>query len=418
MGRPAGRHRAHRARSVPRALGLTLVSAIFPGSGFVMGGRAKLGAFVMTLTFGLVGLAALVGLTRREQVLALAVNPEDLLVITGVLVFLGLCWIAIIISSHRLLRPATCGPGSRAFGSAFVGLICFAIATPMAVATQSVMAQRDLVTSVFASEGKSKSATREKVDKKDPWAKTPRLNILLLGADDGAGREGTRTDTVMVASIDTRTGNTALISLSRNWMRMPFPESSPLHDKYPDGFWDPSLGADTEQPEFYLDAMYRNVPARYPGILGESDNEGADVLKVSVGEALGLKIHYYMQVNLEGFRTLIDALGGITVNVNYRVPIGGDYKNMSDPNDTTTSSRARTRRCWAPGRCGSRAGGTVSATRPARSGSAARSRPSWMPPTQPTWSRSTRRSRRPASSCSAPTSRRSCSRRSSSSASR
>jgi len=298
-----------------------------------MGGRAKLGAFVMTLTFGLVGLAALVGLTRREQVLALAVNPEDLLVITGVLVFLGLCWIAIIISSHRLLRPATCGPGSRAFGSAFVGLICFAIATPMAVATQSVMAQRDLVTSVFASEGKSKSATREKVDKKDPWAKTPRLNILLLGADDGAGREGTRTDTVMVASIDTRTGNTALISLSRNWMRMPFPESSPLHDKYPDGFWDPSLGADTEQPEFYLDAMYRNVPARYPGILGESDNEGADVLKVSVGEALGLKIHYYMQVNLEGFRTLIDALGGITVNVNYRVPIGGDYKNMSDPND-------------------------------------------------------------------------------------
>ncbi len=333
MGRPAGRHRAHRARSVPRAIGLTLVSALFPGSGFIMGGRAKLGAFVMTLTFGLVGLAALVGLTRREQVLALAVNPQDLLVMSGVLVFLAMCWIAIIISSHRLLRPATASTASRAFGSAFVGLLCFAIATPMAVAAQSVMAQRDLVSSVFASEGKSKSATREKVNKKDPWANTPRLNILLLGADDGVGREGTRTDTVMVASIDTKTGNTALISLSRNWMRMPFPENSPLHDKYPDGFWDPSLGPNTEQPEFYLDAMYRNVPARYPDILGPSDNLGADVLKLSVGEAFGLKIHYYMQVNLEGFRSIVDALGGIKVNVNYRVPIGGDYKDMSDPND-------------------------------------------------------------------------------------
>jgi LCP family protein required for cell wall assembly len=332
IGRPSGRHRAHRARSVPRALALTILSALLPGSGFVMAGRAKLGAFVMTLTAGLVGLAVLVAATRREEVLALAVNPDDLLVITGVLIFLGICWIAIIISSHRLLRPASSGVAGRAFGSAFVGILCFAIATPMAVATQSVMAQRDLVSSVFASEGKSKSATREKVDKKDPWANKPRLNILLLGADDGAGREGTRTDTVMVASIDTKTGDTALISLSRNWMRMPFPESSPLHDKFPDGFYDPALG-DVEQPEYYLDAMYRNLPAKYPGILGESDNEGADVLKVSVGEAVGLKMHYYMQVNLQGFRSVIDALGGITVNVNYRVPIGGDYKGPGSGDD-------------------------------------------------------------------------------------
>jgi len=83
MGRPAGRHRAHRARTVPRALGLTVISALIPGSGFVMGGRAKLGAFVMTLAIGLCGLGVLAGVTRREQVLAVAVNPNDLLVATG-----------------------------------------------------------------------------------------------------------------------------------------------------------------------------------------------------------------------------------------------------------------------------------------------------------------------------------------------
>ena len=48
-------------------------------------------------------------------------------------------------------------------------------------------------------------------------------------------------------------------------------------------------------------------------------------VKLAAGAALGLDIDYYMQVNLAGFRQIIDAVGGITVNVNYRVPIGGDY---------------------------------------------------------------------------------------------
>ena len=327
------RHRAYRARSTSKAIGLTLISALIPGSGFVMGGRAKLGAFVMTLSLGLLALAAYVGLTHRDTILTLAVDPRQLLIATAVIILLGFCWISVVVSSHKLLRPVSLTAAGRFAGSAFVGLLCFGIAVPTTVAAQTVMAQRDLVGSVFASEGNSKSATRPKVeDKQDPWANSPRLNILLLGADDGAGREGTRTDTVMVASIDTKTGDTALISLSRNFMRMPFPEDSPLHKFYPDGFWDPSLG-NVEQPEFYLDAMYRNIPAAHPGVLGPSDNEGADVLKVSVGEAMGLDIDYYMQVNLKGFQSIVDALGGITVNINYRVPIGGDYRGPGTADD-------------------------------------------------------------------------------------
>ncbi|NUS00032.1 MAG: LCP family protein, partial [Kribbellaceae bacterium] len=135
---------------------------------------------------------------------------------------------------------------------------------------------------------------------------------------------GTRTDTVIVASIDTKTGDTKLISLSRNWMRMPFPADSPLHKVYPNGFWDPSLGSG-EQPQYYLDAMYDTIPKKYPGILGPTDNEGADAVKLAASAALGLKIDYYLQVNLAGFQQIVDAVGGITVNVNYRVPIGGEY---------------------------------------------------------------------------------------------
>jgi LCP family protein required for cell wall assembly len=290
-----------------------------------MGGRKKLGAFVLTISVGLLLIAAYVGLTQRDSVLALAVSPRQLLIATGAVVLLGVLWIWVVVASHKLLRPVSMTYTGRLAGSMFVGLLCFGIAVPTTVAAQTVMAQRDLVGSVFQSEGNSKSATRPKVtNASDPWAKTPRLNLLLLGADDGVGRTGVRTDTVIVASIDTKTGNTALISLSRNWMRMPFPEDSPLHKVYPDGFWDPSKG-NVEQPEYYLDAMYDNIPKAHPGILGQTDNEGADAIKLAASAALGLDISYYMQVNLAGFKQIIDAIGGITVNVNYRVPIGGDY---------------------------------------------------------------------------------------------
>jgi len=319
------RHRSHRTRTASKAIGLTLLSALIPGSGLVMGGRKKLGAFVLTISIGLLVIGAYIGLTRRDSILAFAVSPRQLLIATAAVVVLGICWIWTVVASHKLLRPVSMSYTGRLVGSMFVGLLCFAIAVPTTVAAQTVMAQRDLVGSVFQSEGNSKSATRPKVNNtKDPWANTPRLNLLLLGADDGQGRTGVRTDTVIVASIDTKTGDTALTSLSRNWMRMPFPADSPLHKVYPDGFWDPKLG-NVEQPEYYLDSMYDNVPKAHPGVLGATDNEGADVVKLAASAALGLDIDYYMQVNLAGFRQIIDALGGITVNVNYRVPIGGDY---------------------------------------------------------------------------------------------
>ncbi|MBB5981673.1 LCP family protein [Kribbella solani] len=322
----AGRSRArsHRARTASKAIGLTLVSALVPGSGLLMGGRKKLGAFVLTISIGLLLIGGFVALTQRDSVLNLIVSPQQLLIVTAVVVVLGACWIWVVVASHKLLRPVSMTYTSRLAGSMVVGVLCFAIALPTTVAAQSVMAQRNLIGGVFQSESNSKSATRPKVNKQDPWAKIPRLNILLLGADDGVGRTGVRTDTVIVASIDTKTGDTALISLSRNWMRMPFPEDSPLHKVYPDGYWDPHLG-NREQPEYYLDSMYDNVPKAHPGILGQTDNEGADVVKLAASAALGLDIDYYMQVNLAGFKEIIDAVGGITVNVNYKVPIGGDY---------------------------------------------------------------------------------------------
>ncbi|WP_427889046.1 LCP family protein [Kribbella sp. GL6] len=318
---------------MPKLLGFTLLGALLPGLGLIVGGRRKLGAFVLTVFLALVGVAAYVALTRRDEVIAAAVVPSRLLITSVLIAALALLWIVVVVGSHRSLRPATGGAGGRVAGALFVGVLCFAIAAPAAVGVQTVLAQRTLVQDVFQSQGESKSATRPTtVNVKDPWEDRPRLNLLLLGGDDAPSREGVRTDTVIVASIDTKTGNTSLISMPRNLTFMPFPADSPLHKFYPDGFGKEGLSLDGRL-EWMLTAMYQNIPDAHPGILGPSDNEGADVVKQSVGEATGLKIDYYLQVNLQSFPEIVDALGGITVNVNERVAMGGISSSHIPPKE-------------------------------------------------------------------------------------
>jgi LCP family protein required for cell wall assembly len=196
-------------------------------------------------------------------------------------------------------------------------------AYPAYLVGQVAVAQTELIEGVFADDRQSATV----VDEPDPFADQERVNVLLLGGDGGEGRDGVRTDTVVVASIDTDTGDTVLFSLPRNLEELPFPEDSPLHAVYPDGF---DAGSESES---LLNAVYRNGPAMYPDILGPTDDPGADFLKLGVGEALGLTIDYFVLVNLDGFARLVDALGGVTVNVNYYVPINGDPGTGELPDD-------------------------------------------------------------------------------------
>jgi LCP family protein required for cell wall assembly len=320
--------RSARQRSAFGALLIAVFGALLPGTAYLVAGRIRLGALVTGISVTLLGGAVYLGMTRRDDVITWALDPDILIGLIAGVAVLGLVVVVVLVTSYKMLRPLQSGVAARLAGALVVGLVCFSIASGSALGAQNLAAQRSLVTKVFAG-GNSKSATRPQIDKKDPWASLPRLNLLLLGADEGDGREGARADTVMVASIDTSTGDTALISMTRNFMRMPFPKDSPLYKFYPTGYWDPSKG-DVEQSEFYLDAMYRNIPRYHDGVL-DSDNQGADALKQSVGEALGLKLHYYLQVNLAGFEQMVKALGGITVNINYPVPVGGDDDKGIEP---------------------------------------------------------------------------------------
>ena len=127
----------------------------------------------------------------------------------------------------------------------------------------------------------------------DPFGDQERVNVLLLGGDGGEGRDGVRTDTVIVASIATATGETTLFSLPRNLEDLP---------SRPTARW-PSSTPTASTPQREREPAQRRVPQRpggAPGRPGPHRRPGADFLKLGVGEALGLDLDYFVLVNLDG----------------------------------------------------------------------------------------------------------------------
>jgi LCP family protein required for cell wall assembly len=305
---------------------LTTLGAVLPGVAFMAAGRRWLGGLVAAFALAVVAAGVWLGTSGKRMALHAAVNPAMLLKVGLGLLLLAVLWIVVVASGYHMVRPLQVTAGQRITGVVVVSLLCLAGGTPAVAGARYAFVQRDLITSVFANNTRSATVPKH-ITQADPWGGRPRVNLLLLGSDAGADRVGARTDSVIVASIDTKTGNTVLFSLPRSMEKLPFPPG-PLRDVYPHGFQAP--GGDGEQ---LLNAVYGTVPALHPHILGPTDNLGADVLKLGVGEALGLKIDYYVMINLEGFAQLVNSLGGVTVNINEWVAIGGATDGHHLPDD-------------------------------------------------------------------------------------
>jgi LCP family protein required for cell wall assembly len=137
-------------------------------------------------------------------------------------------------------------------------------------------------------------------------------NILLLGGDSGPGRWGLRTDTMILVSADRTSGRTSLVSIPRDLRRLQFPPGSPLHERFPDGF------------EHIANAVYPYVLTK-PDLQEQYAQDGLQPEAVAVAEAigysLGVRVDDYVLVNMQGFLELIDAVGGVTVDLDRSVPL-------------------------------------------------------------------------------------------------
>ncbi|MBN9757547.1 LytR family transcriptional regulator [Pseudonocardia sp. Ae707_Ps2] len=300
-------------RTLAAALGLTAASTVVPGSGHLALRRRRTGGLILgTLVAIVVGLAAVALLARRSTLLQNLLSTTTLTVIAGALVVAGIAWIAQVARTYALARPRGMPLGQKIVGTGTAALLCLAVAVPFGYGVELVNSQRGLLNSLFQGGGTSAAEALGK----------PRLNVLLLGSDAGDDRTGTRTDTMMVASIDTRSGRTTLFSLPRNIQRAEFPPGSPAAEKFPNGFHDPS------QPlsgDYLLNAIYAYAE-QHPEIApsGPTSSPGINLLQSSIAYMTGLPLDYYLEVNMAGFSSMIDAVGGVTVNVGPEpIPVGG-----------------------------------------------------------------------------------------------
>lgn len=288
-----------------RALGFVAMTLVLPGSAHLAVGRRRLGRTAVRIWAALVGLTLLAGLLAlvwRDAALTLATFGPTLRVLSLLLVAAGVGWALLLVDAWRIARPPELARRHRPGFAVLTLAAAFSVLGGLVASAAMVSAQRDLLATVFAGGG-------------DNRAQNGRYNILLLGGDAGKTRTGLRPDSLTVASVDAATGRTVLLSLPRNLEDAPFPANSPLHRKFPRGFG-------CADQSCMLNAIYTYAtehPSLYPGV----KNPGAQATKEAVEGITGLPINYWVMVDLKGFRSLVDAVGGITLDVHKRVPIGG-----------------------------------------------------------------------------------------------
>jgi LCP family protein required for cell wall assembly len=315
-----------------RAVGWTVFGTVVPGVGLLRARRWVSGGVLLGLVVASLGVFAY--LLASGQLLTFLTRAEVMRSISLACVVLAAVLTTVAVTTYWSLAPRRLKARQRWLASLTIFVVTFAVTAPALVLAQYAVSSAEVFSQVFADD-ESDSATVTKFEPAttgDPWADKARLNILLLGYDRGIGRtedEGGLTDTVMAISVDTASGNTVIMSLPRATAKMPFPKDSPLAEEFPDGWYN---GYDEENADYFLNAMYHLLPTLVPhDILGPTKSLGADALKQSVGEALGLTMDYYLLVNIDGAAQLVDAIGGIYVNINKTLPKEPSFLGEFEP---------------------------------------------------------------------------------------
>jgi LCP family protein required for cell wall assembly len=137
------------------------------------------------------------------------------------------------------------------------------------------------------------------------WAADGRLNLLLIGSDAGPGRWLARMDSINVVSVEVATGRIAIFSLWRYTGNVPLPPESAgafKNGRFPD----------------WLNALYvyaMGHPDQFPG----GDARGFRATAGAVQELIGQPLDGAIVVNLNGFVDLVDAIGGLWIDIPFSV---------------------------------------------------------------------------------------------------
>ena len=123
----------------------------------------------------------------------------------------------------------------------------------------------------------------------EPETPQSRINFLLTGIDSSERRNHALTDTLLVVSVDPVTGQVSMISFPRDISSFRLTNGKIFRGKINS-----------------LMTYAQNHPDQFP-------DGGLPTLTQELGNLLGVPIHYYAAVDLAGFSTMIDRVGGVTI---------------------------------------------------------------------------------------------------------
>ncbi|MEO8247690.1 MAG: LCP family protein [Chloroflexota bacterium] len=283
----------HPERPDGRSSLAALFSFLLPGLGQAYNGQGMLAAALVGPILALVAVLLLVLISRGTQ---FASSLLDIRVLVALIVLdialLGWRLVAIV-QAHGWREPL----GARRWTTYATGLLVVLTLAmhlvPAWYATKAIDTLNSVALGGTTRDGGGLpgfSSLPEPSDQPD-LQRGERINVLLVGIDAAPGRTTSLTDTMLVVSLDPSSGRTAMISVPRDLYGVPLPDGTPYNSK--------------------LNSLMANAaadPANYP--LG-----GVGTLKATIGQLLGVDIHYFAAVNLFGFQQAVDAVGGVDVTV-------------------------------------------------------------------------------------------------------
>lgn len=307
---------------------LVALNFLLPGSAQVLAGSRKLGRFGLGATIFLWVLLAIAGLCALlwpagafgvvsgawvPPALSL-LRPIPLLLLQGMLIGYAVLWIVLTIDTLRLVKLVKAKPLSRIGIPVLAIVLVAASSSAAAYGAQVTGSARDTLGAIFGSSAPI-------VEPTDGY-----YNILLLGADSGEGRDSMRFDSISVVSVNADTGTTTITGIPRDIAHFPF-APGPMQELYPDGHRGQSSptcgwGSGINQLRTEVEVC-RNGDDLYPEARENESEPGVEATKDAAEGLLGITIPYFVFIDMHGFAAMIDALGGVDITVDQRLPKGG-----------------------------------------------------------------------------------------------
>ena len=311
-----------------RAWWLVILNFLIPGSAQSLTGNRRLGRIGLTATFVLwaaVLLTVIAAFLWPGVLPVLASNGFFLLAVQIALLAYAVLWVVLTIDTLRLVRLVKTRRGARP-AIAAVAILGMVVGSGGAAyaAQQLVAPARELLASIFTN-------NTPPVDPSNGY-----YNFLLLGADSGLGRDSMRFDSISVVSVNAETGAVHITGIPRDLAYVPFADG-PMHDLYPDGFeghysetcgWGPGINQLMNAVDICQDDDGASI---YPDAAANSSTPAIEATKDAAEGILGIQIPYYVFVDMKGFADIVDALGGVDITVQERLPKGGGPTYEGEP---------------------------------------------------------------------------------------